>query len=313
MTFGQFQLVGAVIAGVLTLGLTTTVSGTARAQTVSPERCQFEGGFAAFRESVGGDVVGSCRANQTFDANGNAFQPTSRGSLTWNARFNDVTFHESSRILVSGPGGIGTNVRIGGLRDGDIEHEPIRASAARVMGLASVRPIDLGSGWSQAGSPPGLMPQAHQLSCAPRREDTSLGSVLTMVEHSQKLLAATHLLTAVPEHAENSLRDEMNGIVKACDNQIDQVGPASFRSHLRVEPFVDLGDESLLLHVDIEHEQTGDRRELRIGYVRYGGLTSIVMVMNGINPAVSGSLDDLEMLARAADARVQHAAWFLRP
>lgn len=68
--------------------------------------CAFVLGFAALRDLVGRQVVGSCLEDQWFDAEGNAQQQTTEGTLHWRKADNWMAFTDGDRTWVNGPNGV---------------------------------------------------------------------------------------------------------------------------------------------------------------------------------------------------------------
>lgn len=67
--------------------------------------CQFVLGFKALHDLDPADI-GSCMANQTYAASGDAQQPTSRGLLVWRRSDNVAAFTDGYRTWISGPYGL---------------------------------------------------------------------------------------------------------------------------------------------------------------------------------------------------------------
>lgn len=85
------------IAGTLCVPITTSASVLAD--------CQFSLGFKALHDLDPSDV-GNCTANQTYAANGDAQQPTTRGLLVWRKADNSTAFTDGFRTWINGPYGL---------------------------------------------------------------------------------------------------------------------------------------------------------------------------------------------------------------
>ena len=71
------------------------------------ESCRFVLGFAALRESLGAQKVGTCLENARFnDENGNAEPRTSGGLLVWRKVDNFTAFTDGGTTWIAGPNGI---------------------------------------------------------------------------------------------------------------------------------------------------------------------------------------------------------------
>lgn len=71
------------------------------------ESCRFVLGFAALRESIGPQKVGTCLENERFnDENGNAEQRTSGGLLVWRKVDNFTAFTDGGTTWIAGPNGL---------------------------------------------------------------------------------------------------------------------------------------------------------------------------------------------------------------
>jgi len=292
----------------------STVAGSVNsvsAKPTGPEACTFELDFAAFRQAVGEDIVGYCEANQLADQDGNAHQLTSEGTLSWDAKGNRVTFRDSWRLWMSGPAGIGSDVTIDGLSDRLTIREPVAAPAAAVFDLAGLQPDDLGPAWWY-GESPLATPIVAQLGCAPSSEDQTAGSVQAWLYDEERGRTAVHVLSALPGWAGQPMRPQMEQFATACDGWTDRSKRGTYVLHVSLEPFVELGDESMVLRMEIEQQERGERLSRQIGYVRYGGLTSMVAVSQKADESEDDIRSALEWLANRAHSRVQQAAWYLR-
>ena len=66
--------------------------------------CAFVLGFAALRTMIGAQTVGTCLANERFNAaNGNSEQPTTGGLLVWRKAGTRTAFTDGCRTWVNGP------------------------------------------------------------------------------------------------------------------------------------------------------------------------------------------------------------------
>ena len=87
----RWRLLSALVCAVLLPLLQT-------APAVHAEGCQFALGFAALHSALP-DTVGACVDNQTFSAEGDAVQHTTRGLLTWRKSDSVTSFSDGYRSL----------------------------------------------------------------------------------------------------------------------------------------------------------------------------------------------------------------------
>ena len=85
-----------------TLLVLTTRPAAAAAPSSS---CQFVLGFAALHDADP-PAVGACTDNQTFAANGDSIQHTTRGMLAWRKADNWTAFTDGYQTWVNGPDGL---------------------------------------------------------------------------------------------------------------------------------------------------------------------------------------------------------------
>jgi uncharacterized protein YkwD len=71
----------------------------------APADCQFMLGFKTLHDLDPVDV-GSCTSNQTYSANGDAVQMTTRGMLAWRKADNFTAFTDGTHTWVNGPFGV---------------------------------------------------------------------------------------------------------------------------------------------------------------------------------------------------------------
>src|SRR5216117_3576919 len=73
--------------------------------SVQSAACQFSGGFAALHKAIPNEV-GDCKDNESYAANGDAVQHTTRGTLIWRKSDNVTSFTNGTITWVSGPSGL---------------------------------------------------------------------------------------------------------------------------------------------------------------------------------------------------------------
>lgn len=93
-----------VVALVLLVGLLAMATG---APASAQEPCKFVLGFAALREAIGPQKVGSCLEDEHFNLeNGNAEQRTSGGLMVWRKVDNFTAFTDGGTSWINGPNGL---------------------------------------------------------------------------------------------------------------------------------------------------------------------------------------------------------------
>ena len=90
-----------VLALTVVVGLLTPA--IAAAQT--PGACQFILGFRTLHD-LDSDDVGECLSDQTFVANGDAQQPTTKGLMVWRKADNWTAFTNGYMTWINGPNGL---------------------------------------------------------------------------------------------------------------------------------------------------------------------------------------------------------------
>lgn len=280
----------------------------------TPERpgCQFIDGFARFHAALGDDLVGDCVSDATYDGDGNGRQDTTEGALFWNARTNQVSFHNGFQVWIDGPGGIGSNVTVAGLSDERTVRDPVTAPAIEVFEYAALAPWDLGDDWEYADLPP-RMPTAKGPGCDTGRADALLGWTYVVFVNGDGRRAAIQMLHALPEHAAGSMRPQMEAAHAACDGGTVRTRRGEFTYTMRSEPFLKLGDDAGLEVIEVRIVESGQVRVSRSAWVRYGGLVSSLAILSDGDRNPDDERRELERLARLAHERVQAAAWELRP
>jgi hypothetical protein len=302
-------------AVVLALGMLMASIGPAYARPRPPDDCAFDPAFVAFREAVGEEIVGDCEAGPSTDKHGVISQETSEGTLVLDARTHRVGFRSYSQYWADGPRGLGADITVDGLSDRGIEREAVVAPAARVFELAALDPDELGPDWTYATVSGGTMMSGVQLGCAPDAEsdDGMAGYVQTWLWDEEHERGVAHLLQALPDWHGEAMRPEMERFATACDGWTGQARRGALILHVQLEPYVSLGDESLLMRMVVEERASGQQIGYHIGYVRYGGLISMLAVRKGPDDADDDLRAALEWLAQRAHSRVEGAAWYLRP
>jgi hypothetical protein len=301
--------------------------GSASARPVNPGGCSFLDGFALFREAVGTDVIGDCRSGQTYSASGDAQQITTEGTLFWSSRTNLVMFHDGSRTWVDGPGGIGSDVVIGGLSDRHVVREPVVTRAALALEMTSLYPEHLGDAWSyvetrrrstestgtdgqQSTNPPTSPPEPS--GCAAPPLTLRLGSLHTWLRDEESGATVEQSLMAFGGDAALGMRTRAEAYVASCAERTIDVNGEPYTARMRVDPFVDLGDDAFQVVAEYEGQHSGTRRSWRIGYVRYGGLISSVRFWRETRAAPELALAKLRWVAERAHECIQEGAWYLR-
>ncbi len=102
------------------------VGAPAHAQNLN---CQYVLGFAAIYNQIP-DIVGPCRSNESYDANGNSNQYTANGMMQWRKADNFTAFTDGYRSWVNGPCGV--EMRLNTQRfpwESNLERMPVVASA----------------------------------------------------------------------------------------------------------------------------------------------------------------------------------------
>ena len=302
-------------AVVLVLGLLAGTVGPVQARPLKPGSCSFDGAFAQFHDTLGDDIVGDCETAPITGDRGVTSQETSEGTLTLDARTQRVMFQSDVQLWVDGPGGIGADVTVAGLSEHGIDREPVVAPAARVFELAALDPDDLGPDWTYGSVKRGAPLAAPRPACGQtiEEEDQSAGSVQTWLYDEQHRRGVVHLLQAAPRSPDEQMRPTMERFAASCDGWTEQSKRGTYVVHVKLEPFVDLGDESVLMRMVIEQQESGAQIGMHLGYVRYGGLISTVALRKGPDDADDDLRSALEWLAKRAHGRVQGAAWYLRP
>ena len=300
---------------------------TVRAAPARPGGCTFEKGFAAFRQAIGEEVVGECRSTPRLDSDGIMRQQTSEGTLRWTPGDGPVSFHDGFSTWVDGPGGIGSDVMIGGLSDKTAVREPVVVQAALALGVASLGPDDLGRVWEyvptrerveepvlerQSLSGAAETTQREPTRCeASRPVPPRLGTLHTWLGHRETRKVIHQTLTAYPGDGAERMRDRTEQFVADCAERTIELNGEPYTGRMRLDPFIDLGDDSYQIVYEYEGHKSGTQRTLRVGVVRYGGLLSWVKYdRDRSSPEESDA--QLRWLAERAHARVQDAAWYLR-
>jgi hypothetical protein len=286
-------------------------SAPVAARPADPDSCHFTDGFLAFREALGEGIVGECESNQTYDRFGHARQTTSEGTLFWDRRRNLVSFHSGSHLWMDGPGGIASHVTIGGLSDKHAERASVSASATVVLELASLRAGDLDGAWWY-GQVDEEMPRVGKMSCEADRPDPTKGALFVWMVDKESDRSFVQSLTALSDVDATQMRGLAEADAATCDGYTEETPRGRFVVHMKIESFLDLGDDSMLYSFAVENTDTGERRGSQTAYVRYGGLLSSITPLSPAGLSEDEARAHLEQLTRAAHARIQTAAWYLR-
>jgi hypothetical protein len=290
------------------------------AEPARPKPCEFVLGFAAFREALGAPYVGDCEGDQRFDEDGNAHQQTTRGTLSWEAAPNLISFRDGSRVWFAGQGDIGAEVLVTGLHDTVDPQFPdmpvpetVRAQASRMLMYGTLEPGDLGTGWRR-GESPLLMPRTAAGVCDLTETPTFLGSVQTWLYQRETQRHVTHTLSALPEWGIGPLEPIARAWAAQCDGQRIDAPDGSFIFRTSIEPFVAMGDESWVQRLEAELPGVDERYVSRVAFVRYGGLVSGV---GDDQHSVEGEAsEEIEMarlldLAQRAELRIRRTAYLM--
>ncbi|MGE3270033.1 MAG: hypothetical protein AB7P40_14870 [Chloroflexota bacterium] len=278
----------------------------------SPDECQFVDGFLAFRELLGEDIVGECEHDASYDWFGNARQPTTEGTLFWQATRNEVSFHNGFQQWVSGPSGLHADVTLGGLSEPDTHRDNVTVPAILLFDAAPLVPWDLGEDWDFGEVSPSI-PISVQFGCFPHRVSEAYGSTTIWLVNARTGVAAAHYLEALPDFAIERTRRQHAEEQAACNGWTEHSSQGDYTLHMREAPFLALGDEAVLYEFGIVNERSGERRVQRSASVRYGGLWSTVVVRMPDGSTDEDQLNSLEWLSRMAHKHIQEVAWYLRP
>jgi hypothetical protein len=305
--------------------LTSSVS-TVGAAPARPAGCTFESGFASFRQALGEEIVGECRSAPRLDSDGILRQQTTEGTLRWSASANLVSFHDGFSTWVDGPGGIGSDVTIGGLSDQTAAREPVVTQAVVALGMASLGPEDLGDNWEYVPTKERIQEPVLERRPLSVREETAqrettrctasqmvplrLGTLHTWLGDRQTRKVIHQTLMAFPGDGAERMRERAEQYVAACAERTIEGNGEPYTARMRLDPFVELGDDSYQIVFDYEGQQSGTRRTARVGVVRYGGLLSWVQYVRDRASPEEGDAQ-LRWLAERAHERMQHAAWHL--
>src|SRR5207237_6604146 len=91
---------GAALAAAVILAAPVSIMSAA-----APVSCQYVLGFKTLHDLDPQDV-GSCTNNQSFSANGDATQMTTKGMMVWRKADNFTAFTDGFRSWVNGPNGL---------------------------------------------------------------------------------------------------------------------------------------------------------------------------------------------------------------
>ena len=180
--------------------------------------------------------------------------------------------------------------------------------------LASVEPEDLPGDWWY-GSVTESMPRFSAIPCNPDREDTSLGALYVWMVNEATERSFLQSLTAMPATSAGDLRALMEKDAAACNGDTEKTLRGALIVHVSVEPFTEhgeLGDDALLTWFETENASTGEHLATHSAYVRYGGLVSGITLLQPSPTRHEDAHTELEPFVRAAHARTQTAAWYLR-
>jgi hypothetical protein len=297
------------LAVALSVGVVSV--GGASARPTGAEACTFVGGFAAFREAVGEKIVGACEDDQSFEQGMNARQRTTTGSFYFDAQRNQVVFRSGMRTWMSGATGIGHEVTVSGLGDETGSADPLVAPAGAVLNLALLQPGNLGPRWTDQ-MVPRQMPDFTEPDCSTLPDEFGLPSVQSGIFDQEHGRWAIHKVSAVPDWAVQPLRPQLERFTAVCEGWPAGVGASAEAPHFSLAPLLSLGEESLALKVELVQQGVGARHVAMFGFVRYGGLTSAMMV-DSIHEQPEDELRAaLEWLVNRADARLRDAARVLK-
>lgn len=304
---GKFVL--AILLAITTLSLS---AHQAVARPAGPTDCRISDVYASFRDALGDDLVGDCESEQVLIGEGLDRQKTTEGMLYWNRYTNRAVFTDGARLWRDGPAGIGTLVTLGGLSDKTTAREPVIASAARVLDLATIDPYELDDGWDYVDLPE-LRFRTNPASCRDKIPNRTAGNVQVWLVNRAERLQVSHTVAAIPDADIGAWRNDKDRISADCDDWTTMGESGQINMKIHAAPFLELGDDSFLRHYEFTHVETGRQRHSLVGTVRYGG---VISVMTATTRGDTQTADDIrplvEQMAKHANARIQTAAWYIR-
>lgn len=282
----------------------------------SPGRieCTLGARFATFQEAVGQAVTGDCRAPEFVSRRGMSIQLTTEGMLFADSASELVTFRRAGSLISDGPGGIGSEILVGGLSDQRVTREPLRARAADVLLQASLSPEHLGDGWSH-GNMPMPKPQSEQKVCGEGNQPVLLGSVTSAFEHEESGRFVAQSIAAWRSAERWSLHSEVERTLATCLEAASRESGNAIEYRASIEPFQQFGDETLVIRIDATVTETGQTFSSYTAAIRYGDLLSSICTatVSDEQPDATAAVDELRRVVKVAHDRLQHAAWYLRP